>query len=76
MDAQHLIASPDPQQKASTTSHIDAQMNADKRTNKQANIQPLLTPRVIACGACGHLPLTIKYYLAAWTTLYGFPVSS
>ena len=76
MDEQHLIISPDPQQKASTTSHIDAQTNADERTNERANIRPLLTPRAIARGACGHSPSTIEYYLAAWITPYGFPVSS
>ena len=49
------------------------------RTDGQrANIRPLLTPRAIARGACGHSPLTIKYQknLAAWTTPYGFPISS
>jgi hypothetical protein len=46
--------------------------------NKRVNIRPLLTPRAIARGACGHSPLTIEYQknLAAWTTLYGFPISS
>jgi hypothetical protein len=46
------IASPDPQQKASTTSH----RRTSERANERANIRPLLTPRAIARGACGHSP--------------------
>src|SRR6266567_242962 len=71
MDAQHLIASPDPQQKALTTSH--RRTNERKRASKRANIRPLLTPRAIARRACGHSPLTTKYYPAAWITTHGFP---
>jgi len=55
------------------TSYVDERAIANEQ---RANIRPLLTPRAIARRACGHLPLTIKYYLVAWTTLYGFPVSS
>jgi hypothetical protein len=71
MDVQHSIASPDPQQKASTTSHIDEQATANEQ---RANIRPLLTPRAIARGACGHSP----YYrntteTDSWITPYGFP---
>ena len=51
-------------------------MNDREQTNEQVNIRPLLTPRAIARKACGHSPLIIEYYLAAWITLYGFPVSS
>ena len=63
MDAQHSIASPDPQQKVSTT--LYQQTNKRKRASKRANIRPPLTPRAIAHGACGHSPLITKYYLAA-----------
>jgi hypothetical protein len=31
--------------------------------NKRVNIQPLLTPKAIARGVCGHLLLMTKYYL-------------
>ena len=51
-------------------------MTERTRTNERANIRPLLTPRAIARGACGHSPSTTEYYLAAWITPYGFPVSS
>src|SRR6266702_3882495 len=54
---------------------IDDLTSTDKQreqTNKQANIRPLLTPRAIARGACGHSPSTTKYYLAAWITTHGF----
>jgi hypothetical protein len=45
-----------------------------KDKNKQANIQPLLTPRAIARGAYSHLPSTTKF-LAAWIAIYGFSIS-
>ena len=41
--------------------------------NERVNIRPLLTPRAIARGVCGHLPLIIVY-LAAWIATHGFPV--
>ena len=61
MDAWYLITSPDPQLKALMTLY----RRTSERTNEQANIRPLLTPRAIARGACGHSPLTTEYYLAA-----------
>jgi len=48
-------------------------INRQARTNKRANIQPLLTPRAIARGAYGHLPFASTKYLAAWIVTYGFP---
>ena len=54
MDARYSITSPDPQLKASTTSH--RRTSERERTNERANIRPLLTPRAIARGACGHSP--------------------
>ena len=54
MDAQHSITSPDPQLKASTTSH--RRTDKRERANERANIRPLLTPMAIARGACGHSP--------------------
>ena len=53
MDAQYSITSPDPQLKASTTLHRRMRR---ERTNERANIRPLLTPRAIARGVCGHSP--------------------
>ena len=47
--------------------------NERERTNERANIRPLLTPRAIARGACGHSPLTTTKYLAAWIATHGFP---
>ncbi len=47
--------------------------NECRRTNERANIRPLLTPRAIARGACGHSPFFYYYYLAAWITTHGFP---
>jgi hypothetical protein len=61
-----------PQQKALTTSHINKQMNMNEQI-KQANIQPLLTPKAIARGACSHLPFFPTKYLAAWIATYSFP---
>jgi len=55
MDAWHSISSPYPQWKALTTSH--RRTGGRLSANKRANIRPLLTPRAIARGACGHSPL-------------------
>src|SRR5271170_5447703 len=46
--------------------------NKRPRANERANIRPLLTPRAIARGACGHSPSTTKY-LAAWIATHGSP---
>jgi hypothetical protein len=43
-----------------------------ERTDERANIRPLLTPRAIARGACGHSPSSTEY-LAAWIATHGFP---
>jgi hypothetical protein len=72
MDARYSIISPDPQLKASTTLH--RRTSERERANERANIRPLLTPRAIARGACGHSP----YYrntteTGSWITPYGFP---
>jgi hypothetical protein len=72
MDTWHSITSLDPKWKALTTLH--QQTNKRTQINERANIRPLLTPRAIARGACGHL-LSITVYLAAWIATYGFPVS-
>ena len=48
-------------------------MNEREQADERANIRPLLTPRAIARGACGHLLFFYCYYLAAWITTYGFP---
>ena len=53
MDAQFSITS----LKTPTESINDLiSTNRQARTNERANIRPLLTPRAIARGACGHLP--------------------
>jgi hypothetical protein len=54
IDAQYSITSPDPQLKASTT--LYRRTSERERANERANIRPLLTPRAIARGACGHSP--------------------
>ncbi len=71
MDEQFSITSP----KTPTESIDDlTSTNGQARTNERANIRPLLTPRAIARGACGHSPASItEYYLAAWITTHGFP---
>ena len=72
MDERYSITSPDPQLKASTTSHRRTSERTNERTNERANIRPLLTPRAIARGACGHSP-SITKYLAAWIATHGSP---
>src|ERR1700734_1942463 len=72
-DTRWNSTSPDPQLKVSTTSH--RRTNKRERMSEQrANILPLLTPRAIARGACGHSPF---YYCrnttAAWIATHGFP---
>jgi hypothetical protein len=50
----HLITSPNPNKKASTTSYID------RRANKQLNkYTPPPNPRAIAYRACGYSPFLL-----------------
>jgi len=70
MDAQYSITSPNPQLKALTTLY----RQTSEQTNERANIRPLLTPRAIARGVCGHSPYcrnTTK--TGSRITPYGFP---
>ena len=47
--------------------HIDGQAKQRERTSERANIRPLLTPRAIARGVCGHSP---PYYRTNWQLDY------